>query len=315
MTAQHWTPADIPPLDGRTALITGANSGIGYRTAQVLAQHGARVLLAGRNPESLAEAAARLRADIPGVRLKTVELDLGDLTAIRDAAAPIAAGETLDILVNNAGVMDVPERRTTRDGLELTVGTNHLGHIALTAHLMPALIRSAAARIVTVSAIAATWRSGDLTDLMSERRYRPMSAYAKSKRANIVFTQELARRLDGSAHRAVAVHPGSAVTNLQRHTSAGRTGRLFVALAARTLMGSADGAAWPSLYAATHPEVVGGAFIGPAGRDQTSGTPRPVPLPAGADSPDLGAWLWRESERLTGVPFRVPGSADRTSAL
>lgn len=303
MTVPHWTPADIPPLSGRTALITGANSGIGYRTAQALAEHGARVLLAGRRPASLAEAARRLRADVPGAHLQAVELDLGDLSAIRDAAAPLAATETLDILINNAGVMDVPERRTTSDGLELTTGTNHFGHFALTAHLMPALARSTAARIVTVSAIAATWRSGDLEDLMSERRYRPMGAYAKSKRANVVFTQELARRLAGTAHRALVVHPGSAVTNLQRHTSTGRAGRLFVALAARTLMGTADGAAWPSLYAATHPEAVSGAFIGPAGRDQTSGTPKPVPLPARADSPDLGAWLWRESERLTGVPF------------
>ena len=132
--------------------------------------------------------------------------------------------------------MDVPERRLTRDGLELTVGTNHLGHFALTTHLMPALQRSAAARVVTVSAIAAAWRSGDLTDLMSESGYRPMSAYAKSKRANIVFTQELARRLAGTARRAVAVHPGSAVTNLQRHTSTSRTGRRLMALASRTLM-------------------------------------------------------------------------------
>ncbi|ADH67374.1 MULTISPECIES: oxidoreductase [Nocardiopsis] len=306
MTAQHWTPADIPPLDGRTALITGANSGIGYRTARALARHGARVLLTGRRPDALAEAAARLRGDVPGARLETVELDLGDLAAIRDAAAPLAAEETIDILVNNAGVMNVPQRRTTRDGLELTVGTNHLGHFALTAHLMPALTRSAAARIVTVSAIAATWRSGDLTDLMSEQRYRPMGAYAKSKRANIVFTRELARRLDGSAHRALAVHPGSAVTNLQRHTSTGRAGRLFVALAARTLMGSPEGAAWPSLYGATHAAAANGAFLGPAGRDQTSGTPEPTPLPAGADSPEQGSRLWRESERLTGVAFPVP---------
>ncbi|MFH9728880.1 oxidoreductase [Streptomyces sp. NPDC017260] len=303
MVTEHWTPADIPPLQGRTALITGANSGIGYRTALVLARHGARVLLAGRRPESLAEAADRLRADVPDARLATVELDLGNLAAIRATAAPLAARETIDLLINNAGIMDVPERRTTHDGLELTVGTNHLGHFALTAHLMPALTRSAAARIVTVSAIAARWRSGDLSDLMSEQRYRPMAAYAKSKRANIVFTQELARRLAGSTHRALAVHPGSAVTNLQRHTSAGRMGRLFVALAARTLMGSADGAAWPSLYAATHPAAAGGTFIGPAGRDQTSGTPRPVPLPAGADRPDLGAVLWRESERLTDLTF------------
>ncbi|MFJ4616937.1 oxidoreductase [Streptomyces sp. NPDC088812] len=305
MVTSHWTPADIPDLKGRTALITGANSGIGYRTAQVLAEHGARVLLAGRRPESLADAARRLRADVPGARLETVELDLGDLAAIREAAAPLAAGETLDLLVNNAGVMDIPERRLTRDGLELTVGTNHLGHFALTAHLMPALERSAAARVVTVSAVAAAWRSGDLADLMSEHGYRPMSAYAKSKRANVVFTQELARRLVGSAHRAVVVHPGSAVTNLQRHTSTSRMGRLLVALASRTLMGSPDGAAWPSLYAATHPEVVGGAYLGPAGRDQTSGTPKPVRLPAGADDPDLGAWLWRESERLAGVTFPV----------
>ncbi|MFC8564776.1 oxidoreductase [Streptomyces sp. NPDC057245] len=305
MPNSHWTPVDVPDLLGRTALITGANSGIGYRTAQVLAEHGARILLAGRRPDSLVDAARRLRADVPGARLETVELDLGSLGAIREAAAPLAAGETLDLLVNNAGVMDVPERRLTRDGLELTMGTNHLGHFALTAHLMPALQRSAAARVVTVSAIAAAWRSGDLTDLMSESGYRPMSAYAKSKRANIVFTQELARRLAGTAHRAVAVHPGSAVTNLQRHTSTSRTGRLLMALASRTLMGSPDGAAWPSLYAATHPEVVNGAYLGPAGRDQTSGTPQPVRLPAGADGPDLGAWLWRESERLTGVVFPV----------
>ncbi|WP_240796263.1 oxidoreductase [Streptomyces sp. RFCAC02] len=304
----HWTPADIPDLSGRTALITGANSGIGHRTARVLAERGARVLLAGRRPEPLADAARRLRADVPGARLETVEIDLADLGAIREAAAPLAAAETLDLLVNNAGVMDVPERRLTRDGLELTVGTNHLGHFALTAHLMPALRRSAAARVVTVSAVAAAWRSGDLADLMSERGYRPMSAYAKSKRANVVFTRELARRLAGGAHRAVAVHPGSAITDLQRHTSTSRTGRLILAVASRTLMGSADGAAWPSLYAATHPGVVNGAYLGPAGRDQTSGTPKPVRLPAGADDPDVGAWLWRESERLTGVTFPVPQS-------
>jgi NAD(P)-dependent dehydrogenase (short-subunit alcohol dehydrogenase family) len=306
MVNSHWTPADIPDLTGRTALITGANSGIGYRTAQVLAEHGARILLAGRRPDSLADAARRLRADVPGARLETVELDLGDLVAIREAAAPLAAGETLDLLINNAGVMDIPERRLTRDGLELTMGTNHLGHFALTAHLMPALERSAAARVVTVSAVAAAWRSGDLADLMSEHGYGPMSAYAKSKRANVVFTQELARRLARSAHRAVVVHPGSALTNLQRHTSTSRTGRLLVALASRTLMGSPGGAAWPTLYAATHPDVAGGAYLGPAGRDQTSGTPKPVRLPAGADDPGLGAWLWRESERLTGVTFRVP---------
>ncbi|MEK8174524.1 SDR family NAD(P)-dependent oxidoreductase [Streptomyces sp. M19] len=190
--------------------------------------------------------------------------------------------------------MNVPERRTTRDGLELTVGTNHLGHFALTAHLVPALARSAAARVVTVSAIAATWRSGDLDDLMSEYRYRPMGAYAKSKRANIVFTRELARRLADTTHRALVVHPGSAVTNLQRHTTTGRMGRLFVALAARTLMGTADGAAWPSLYAATHPQQSAAPTSARRTRPDLR-HPKPTPLPADADSPERGAWLWREA--------------------
>jgi NAD(P)-dependent dehydrogenase (short-subunit alcohol dehydrogenase family) len=167
---------------------------------------------------------------------------------------------------------------------------------------MPALRRAPAARIVTVSAIASTWRSGRLEDLMSERRYGAMRAYAKSKRANVVFTVELARRLAGTRIEALAVHPGSAVTNLQRH-SEGLLSRLAIALTRRTVMGSPEGAAWPSLYAATSPDAVNGGFYGPAGRDQTSGTPKAVALPRGADDPVEGARLWRESERLTGIDF------------
>jgi NAD(P)-dependent dehydrogenase (short-subunit alcohol dehydrogenase family) len=231
-------------------------------------------------------------------------LDLGSLGSVRRASDHIAMTETIDLLINNAGVMNLPQRRTTSDGLEMTVGTNHLGHFALTAGLLPALRRSQAARIVTVSAIAATWRSGRLTDFMSERRYRPMSAYAKSKRANVVFTLELARRLAGTPIDALVVHPGSAMTNLQRH-SQGPLSRLVVAVTSRALMGSAEGAAWPSLYAATSPDVRSGQFIGPAGRDQTVGTPRPVPLPRGADDPAEGTFLWTESERLTGIRFSV----------
>ena len=156
---------------------------------------------------------------------------------------------------------------------------------------------------MTVSAIAARWPSGKLEDLMSERRYRPMGAYAKSKRANVVYTLELARRTAGIPVEAVVIHPGAALTGLQQHS----TGlvRLLTPLVARLAMGSPAAAAWPSLYAATSPDVHSGQFIGPAGRDQTSGTPKPVRLPKGADDPAEGAYLWQESEQLTGITFTV----------
>lgn len=200
--------------------------------------------------------------------------------------------------------MNIPERRTTADGFELTFGTNHLGHFALTAGLLPALLRSPGARIVTVSAIAGTWRSGHLENLMSEQRYAATSAYAKSRRANIVFTQELARRLHDTTVETVVVHPGAAMTNLQRHT-AGPLFRLVSGFMERYMMGAPDGAAWPSLYAATAVDIVNGGFDGPAGRVQTSGTPKLVILPAGAGNPVESAMLWRESERLTGIRFNI----------
>ncbi|MDY7106796.1 MAG: oxidoreductase [Actinomycetota bacterium] len=301
-TAPRWSPDAIGDLGDRTALITGGNSGIGLETARVLARHGARVIIAGRDDTKLAAAATELHRSTTDADIATAVVDLGSLQSIRDATNALANREVIDLLVNNAGVMNVPERRTTSNGLELTVGTNHLGHFALTAGLWPALRRSPEARIVTVSAIAARWRSGRLDDLLSERRYRPMSAYAKSKRANIVFTAELARRLEGSAHRAVVVHPGSAMTDLQRH-STGLMSRIVIALTRNVVMGSPEGAAWPSLYAATSPDVTNGGFYGPAGRDQTSGTPELAAMPTGADGPAEGAHLWAESERLTGVAF------------
>ncbi len=299
-----WTPAAIDSQAGRVALITGGNSGIGWQTARVLAGHGARVILAGRDPGRLDPAAERIRAEVPAAEVDTLVLDLGDLTSIGVAAKQIVDGGPLDLLINNAGVMNVPQRQTTADGFELTFGTNHLGHFALTAQILPALRAAPAARVVTVSAIAARWGSGELTDLMSQQKYRPMGAYAKSKRANIVFTIELARRLAGTPMTAVAVHPGAALTNLQQH-SQGPAARLLMPLLGRLAMGSPEGAAWPSLYAATDPAIESGAFIGPAGRRQDSGTPKPARLPRGADDPAGTASLWRESERLTGVTFTV----------
>ncbi|MFJ5280936.1 oxidoreductase [Streptomyces parvulus] len=298
----HWTPDDIPDQTGRTALITGGNSGIGLETAHALARHGTRVILAGRSEGRLDQAAEAVRAAAPGARTDTLVLDLADLSSVREAATRIAETETVDLLVNNAGVMNLPERRTTRDGLEMTVGTNHLGHFAFNAQIWPAVRRSAAPRVVTVSAVAARWPMGRLDDLMSEKSYRSMGAYAKSKRAKIVYTLELARRTEGSPVKALVVHPGAAMTGLQRHGNGGLS-RVITSIAARMLMGSAPGAAWPSLYAATSPHVRSDDFIGPAGRDQTSGAPKPARLPTGSDDPAECRRLWAVSERLTGVPF------------
>ncbi|MFB6769582.1 oxidoreductase [Streptomyces sp. NPDC056337] len=299
---KHWTPNDIPDQTGRTALITGGNSGIGLETARELARHGARVILAGRSRTKLDQAADAVRAATPGARTDTLLLDLSDLSSVRDAAIRIAETETVDLLFNNAGVMNLPERRTTHDGLEMTVGTNHLGHFAFDAQVWPAVRRSSAPRVITVSAIAARWPTGRLDDLMSERSYRPMGAYAKSKRANVVYTLELARRTASGPVEALVVHPGSAMTGLQQHGN-GPLSRVLTPIAARLLMGSAEGAAWPSLYAATSPHIPSGRFVGPAGRDQTSGTPKPARLPTGADDPEEGRRLWAASEQLTGVPF------------
>ena len=302
--AQHWTPDQIGDLRGRTVLVTGANSGIGLETVLVLARHNARVILTSRDHSRLDAATARIRAIRPNAKLTTMMMDLGDLASVRAAVERLAETETIHILINNAGVMNLPERITTKDGLEATVATNHLGHFALTLGLLPALRRAGRARVVTVSAIAARWRSGALDDLMSEKRYRPMGAYAKSKRANVVFTQELARRLAGTGIEAVVVHPGAAMTNLQRSTQS-RGQRLFTRFAARALMGSPEAAAWPTLYAATSADVCSGQFIGPAGRRQDSGTPKPVRLPRGADDPKEGRRLWEASLRLTATedPF------------
>ncbi|WP_327304862.1 oxidoreductase [Streptomyces sp. NBC_01298] len=299
----HWTLDSIPDQAGRTALITGGNSGIGLGTARTLAARGARIVLAGRSRTNLDEAVRQVLAVAPKAETDTLVVDLSDLASIRDAASRIAETETIDLLFNNAGVMNLPTRQSTRDGFEMTFGTNHLGHFAFDAQLWPALLRSPAPRVVTVSAIAARWPMGRLDDLMSEKRYRGMGAYAKSKRANIVYTLELARRTAGTPLKALVVHPGAAMTNLQQH-GAGPLARVFTPIAERLLMGSAEGAAWPSLYAATASDVASGQFIGPSGRDQTSGTPKPAKLPRGADAPEQGARLWADSERLTGVTFQ-----------
>ncbi|MER5757859.1 oxidoreductase [Streptomyces sp. NPDC002082] len=304
MTA--WTAHDIPSQKGCFAVVTGANSGIGEVTATELARAGADVVLAGRSLPKLREAMERIRPVAAGVRLIPLALDLADLESVAAFSdAVLAEGRPLDLLVNNAGVMAIPERRTTKDGFELTVGTNHLGHFALTGHLVPALSASAAPRVVTVSAMVARSRSADrLNDLQSERRYRPMAAYAKSKLANVVFATELQRRARAAdlPLLSAVVHPGTSLTGLQQHGS--RLAQAAARLLLERLIGQpTDQAALPSLFAATSDRIQPGGFYGPTGRAEGRGTPGAVRLPDAASDPALGGGLWQTSERLTRVTY------------
>ena len=216
--AHPWSPARIPSQGGKVAVVTGANSGIGFATALGLAKAGADVVLACRNPADAAAAAARIRSEAAAAHVETQRLDLADLQSIRAAAAQLLTDHPrIDLLVNNAGVMGPPTRRTTADGYELQFGTNHLGHFALTGLLLPALLNSPGARVVTVTSMAHTTGRIRFDDLDASREYDPYDAYAQSKLANVLFAFELDRLAD-AAHRpliSVAVHPGLSPTNLQ----------------------------------------------------------------------------------------------------
>jgi NAD(P)-dependent dehydrogenase (short-subunit alcohol dehydrogenase family) len=291
MSANKWTAADLPRQDGRTFVITGANSGIGLVAARELGQAGARVVVAVRD-EAKGRAAAHT---IPGSEVR--RLDLADLASVR-AFAEAWDGE-IDVLVNNAGVMAVPERRT-KDGFELQIGTNHLGHFALTNLLLPR-VRD---RVVTVSSGAHRAGKIDLEDLNWERRrYRRWPAYGQSKLANLLFTAELQRRLAaaGSEVRAVAAHPGYAATNLQNRTE-NLLQNTVMAIGNRIFAQSDEMGALPTLYAATQ-DIPGNSYVGPDGRGEQRGHPTLVGRSGAASEDETARRLWDLSERLTGVSF------------
>ncbi|WP_018657748.1 oxidoreductase [Actinomadura flavalba] len=295
-----WTSDDIPDLAGRRAIVTGANSGIGYHAALQLARHGASVVLACRSPERGETALKRVRAAAPGCDAALAGLDLADLASVRAFAADQTA--PLDLLVNNAGVMALPHR-TTADGFEMQFGTNHLGHFALTGLLLPALLKADAPRVITVSSGAAWLGRMRFTDLQSERRYRKWVAYAQSKLANLLFTRELARRVPQVV--SAAAHPGYASTNLQQTgpKMAGSALQDRVAGLGNALIAQpAAAGALPTLYAATSPDVTTGACYGPRVL-QYRGTPSRAPLPPAAKNPADAARLWEISADLTGVSY------------
>ncbi|HET6830417.1 MAG TPA: oxidoreductase [Solirubrobacterales bacterium] len=309
-TSDKWTAADIPDQSGRTILVTGANSGIGLHTAKELAGAGATVLMGCRSAAKAEGARSEILAAHPGGRLEIVGLDLADLTSIESAAAAVAGRPSpLDVLVNNAGVM-APPRLETRNGFELQIGTNHLGHFALTGRLIGKLLEAAEPRVVTVSSMAHRAGSMSFDDLNWERRrYMRWPAYGQSKLANLLFTLELARRAEaaGTGLIATAAHPGYAATNLQTAgVGLGRAGRLLkpVMLVGNLVLGQSDSmGALPTLYAATAPGVRGDDYYGPDGIGEQHGHPHLVGRSGRAADPDAAGRLWRLSEGLTGVDF------------
>jgi NAD(P)-dependent dehydrogenase (short-subunit alcohol dehydrogenase family) len=289
----HWTAQDIPDQTGRTFVVTGANSGLGEATARELAAHGASVILACRNVAKGEAAAASMSGDVEVRRL-----DLADLTSVRAFADAL---DNVDVLVNNAGVMAIP-RRTTADGFEMQFGTNHLGHFALTGLLLPRLRD----RVVTVSSGAHYIGRIALDDLnWQTRRYSRWAAYGQSKLANLMFAYELQRRLDRaeSPLRSLAAHPGYAATELQTKTESFQD--RIMAIGNRLLAQSPQMGALPTLFAASVPDVTGGAFYGPDGFMQQVGYPRRVGSSSASRNEQVAAALWDASEKLTGVTYGI----------
>jgi NAD(P)-dependent dehydrogenase (short-subunit alcohol dehydrogenase family) len=304
----RWIERNIPDQTGREAIITGANSGLGFEAARILAKTGARVVLAVRDTAKGSQAAAEIRVSVPRADLTVMALDLASLTSIRSfTSAFLAEHDRLDLLINNAGVMAIP-RRETADGFEMQFGTNHLGHFALTGLLLPLILGTPGARVVTVSSSAHLFGKINFNDLQGNRSYGKWGAYGQSKLANLLFAYELQRRLAaaGSGAASAAAHPGYAATNLQRvgpEMEGSRLGQRTMSAVNRVLAQSAAMGALPEVYAATSPDVHGGDYIGPDGLLGQQGLPVKVKSSTRSHDQAVAARLWAVSEELTGIKY------------
>ncbi len=313
-----WTVGAIPLQIGRRVLITGANSGIGYPTALWLARRGATVMLACRDQTKGEATVAKLRDEAPGAQISLELLDLASLASVRALAQrELERGLPLDLLINNAGVMTPPRRQETKDGFELQFGTNVLGHFALTGLLMPAIERAAARaaseearpRVVTIASIANKRGKLKFDDLQARQSYSPMESYQQSKLGDLMFALELERRLQASSSGilSVAAHPGVAQTNLfvtGDYSSLEMTFRRAIGHVIGTLLNSETEGAYPTLYAATSPEVTGGGYYGPQGfQEMRGGDVGPARIAPQALDTAAAIRLWNVCEELTGVSF------------
>ena len=305
---RKWTSENIVSQAGRRVLITGANSGIGFEAALELARKGAELILPARTTAKAEGAVSRISQQVPQARLYPEILDLADQASVQAFAGRMIErfpGQSIDLLINNAGVMALPKREITVDGFERQFATNYLGPFALTGLLLASIKAKPGSRVVTVSSGASHQGRIDFGNLQSERLYRPMfQAYAQSKLADLIFVQELQRRLTavGSPIVSTAAHPGYAVTNLQAdHVGAGLT--LLMALMKPFLSQDAAHGALPTLFAAVADEAVPGGYYGPDGVAELKGHPKAARLAKGAMDPEVAKRLWSESERLTRVKF------------
>jgi NAD(P)-dependent dehydrogenase (short-subunit alcohol dehydrogenase family) len=305
---RYWAASNIPSQAGRRAVITGANSGIGFEAALALARVGAELILPARTQAKADDAVRRIREQVPKAQVHPEILDLSAQASVRAFASRVVErfpGQSLDLLINNAGVMALPTREITEDGFERQFATNYLGPFALTALLLPSIKQTAGSRVVTVSSSMSNQGKIEFDNLQSERVYKPMfQAYAQSKLADLIFSQELQRRLSaiGSPVLSTAAHPGFAVTNLQAdHLSLGN--KVLTIIMKPFLSQDAAHGALPTLYAAVAEEAVGGGYYGPNGVAELKGYPAAARVPKAALDETVAKRLWVESERLTAVTF------------
>src|ERR1044072_2443040 len=302
--SRKWTASDVPDQSGRVAIVTGANSGLGYDTAAALAAKGAHVVLAVRNLDKGQEAVDRIKATSPSADVTLQQLDLSSLDSVRTAAEELrAAHPRIDLLINNAGVMYVPTRETTKDGFEMQFGTNHLGHFALTGLLLDHLTSVDGSRGVTVSSVGHRLMARiHFDDPHLERKYNRVEAYGQSKLANLLFTYDLQRRLNakGVPTVALAAHPGFSDTELMRYLP-----DFIPSVVWKIATQPAEKGALPTLRAATDPDAQGGQYYGPDGIGEVKGSPKVVGSSAQSRNADLQRRLWTLSEKLTGVTYPV----------
>lgn len=314
-STQPWDKTQIPTLTGKTALVTGANSGLGYEITLALAEKGAHVIMACRNLDKANQAAANIRKQVANAVLTIKELNLSDLASVRRFATEMQPQLTkLDLLINNAGIMAIPERQTA-DGFEMQFGTNHLGHFALTAFLLQPLLATPGARVVTVSSGLHENATINFADLMGKQGYDKWKAYGQSKLANLLFAYELQRKFVKAGMQAISVgaHPGYAATNLQ---SGGESFIERIAMAAgnRLLAQSAATGALPILYAATARDVNGCDYIGPTGFQGMRGAAGKVRSNAESYNEEIATKLWNISIELTGVTYAELQTPERSAA-
>lgn len=311
----RWTTSEIKDLTNTKAIVTGANSGLGYETVKALAAKGASVVLSGRNVEKCQAAAASIKLQYPESKIEVGFLDLADLASIK-VFAESHLDEPLDFLVNNAGIMATPYAQTV-DGFEAQMGINHLGHFALTALLWPALKKSKSSRIVNVSSSA--HRLGKLVNAdeneinVSKDKYRAWPVYGNSKLANLLFTFQLNKNLKAAkaTQTVTCAHPGFSNTNLQAGMMRGRTGFLkdlattFINAGNSLIAQSAQMGALPQIYAAVNQDLTNGEYIGPDGAFEAKGYPKIVASSANAQDAEVAQKLWLTSEQLTGIKFKI----------